>query len=238
MDDEIIIPRRPDNDADFKLTKAEKDMLVVKYLLGYSNQAAFALFNPQYTGVGGKLNKAGATMCRQFFTHPKNIEWLESYIAKLNQFMHGESCEKETTTSVTDISDERLDNAFKMYLRQMIQDIEDGKDLDSDMKKMAMELFKKLGRFKEDQEVEMRPIRVLVERCSQCRYRIGMETLVLNNEMLDMCTYCKCRKMAENQGFSFDDGKTLLDIPEDILKELEKKNDVKLEDIISGKIDN
>ncbi len=55
--------------------------------------------------------------------------------------------------------------------------------------------------------------------------------------MFDECQYCKARKMAEQNGFKYDPTK-LLDIPDEVIEEIDSKNNVRLLDILDGKIEN
>lgn len=230
-----IIPRRPENDDEFRLTKAEKDTLLVKSLLGYSNAAAFALFNPHYCDNDGKLNKAGQTASRQFFSHPKNIEWLESYETTLAKFIEGRG---EKTESIV-IDDKRKDNARVALYNKVIRLIEGDDELDPDTLKIAVDMAKKLSIVADDAEEQViKPIRVLPERCGSCRMRIFTESMVGEGKVLDMCQWCKARKCAEEHGYRFNDGKDLLEIPKEIIDELESKNNVCMEDILSGRIEN
>lgn len=234
MEEEKVKLHRPSNDADFKQSKLEKDIMAYVVLFQCSKATAYALFNPHLTDRDGKLNKAGQKECRMFFSHPKNEEYITALEKHLTSLMKG----AKVSAASSELSDDRIDNAFKAFLKQAIEDIENGKEIDNDTFKILMELFKKLGRFKDDVEQQIKPIRVLMTRCSECRYRNTVESAVLNGQMLDMCAYCKCRKIAEEHGYRFNDGKDLLDIPKEIIAELESKNDVKLLDILNGKVQN
>lgn len=208
------IPTRPDNDADFKLTKAEKDMLLVKYLLGYSNQAAFALFNPHLTENGGKLNKAGSAMCRQFFSHPKNVEWLESYEKTFRKTMNtSSSTSPESDTA--EIEESRKDKALKSLLNQAMSLVESGDSLDPDTLKVLTEIFKRLGILKDEVEEQEVPRRYLPVRCGECLYRSFIEDCAQNNEVENTCLQCKALEVAKEHGFRYDPT-TLLQTTNDI----------------------
>lgn len=199
----IDIPRRPDNDADFHLTKAEKDTLVVKCILGYSNQAAFALFNPHLT-ENGKLTKAGQTACRQFFTHPKNIEWLSNYERTLEQYLGDAETNTPEYTPKAELSETRKEEALRNLLSRAMALVESGADLDADSLKTVAEIFKKLGLLK-DEEVQIEaPRRYLPVRCAECAYRSFVESCVKNGEVEDTCQSCKALEFAKNNGFIYD----------------------------------
>lgn len=236
---ELPIPIRPDNDSEFNLRRAEKDLLLVKYLFGYSNTRAFALFNPHLATERGTLTRIGSEMCNQFFSHPKNIEWLENYERTLLAALKGVS--KPSTHQAEEegeISEETLDKYYRIYTRKMLQDLADDKELDSDTKKLFMEYFKRMGKFKEDAEAVMKPVRVLPTRCkSECRYRLAIESLKTQGEIMDDCEYCKARAFAEERGFKYD-AETVLDVPQEVIDKIDAMNDVAFEDIISGKVEN
>lgn len=225
---------RPANNDDFKQTKAEKDMMSYIALYGCSNSAAYALFNRHLLDKNGKLNKAGQSECRMFFSHPNNIAYMDAMRAHLEALTKGTV--KVATSDV--INDSRKDNALKVLVNRALSLMEKGEDLDPETIKLIADIAVKLKLIKEDEEQQIKPIRVLPSRCGECRYRIGVESIVLNGQMLDMCAYCKCRKIAEEHGYSFNDGKDLLDMPKEVIDELESKNNVKMEDILSGRIEN
>lgn len=225
---------RPANNDDFKQSKLEKDVLVFPLLYGCSNATAYALFHPELCDRNGKLNKAGQRECRMFFSHPNNIAYMDAMRAHLEALTKGTA--KIATSDV--INDSRKDNALKVLVNRALSLMEKGEDLDPETIKLIADIAVKLKLIKEDVEQQIPPIRVLMERCSRCRFRIGVESLVLDGKVLDMCAYCKCRKLAEEHDYRFNDGKDLLEIPKDIIDELEAKNNVKMEDILSGKVDN
>ena len=225
---------RPGNDEEFKQGKVEKDLMSFYVIFKCPKSAAYALFYPHLADKNGRLNEAGRRECRMFFSHPKNEEYMAALEAHLKSLMKG----ARISTASSELSDERIDKAYQSFLKQTIEDIENGKEMDNDTKKLFMELFKKLGRFKDDVEQEIKPLRFLPARCGECRYRIGVESAVLDGEILDMCAYCKARKCAEEHGYRFNEGKDLLEIPKEIVAELESKNNVRLEDILNGQIEN
>ena len=82
------------------------------------------------------------------------------------------------------------------------------------------------------------PVRVLMARCkSECRYRKFCETAKIEGMIIDDCDYCKARKFAEEHGFVYDPC-TVLDLPDDVIIEIDSHNDVKLLDILDGKVEN
>lgn len=224
---------RPANNDDFKQTKAEKDMMSYVVLYGCSNSTAYALFNRHLLDKNGKLNKAGQSECRMFFSHPNNIAYMDALKAHLSAVTKGGAMAK-----TADDSDSRKDNALKVLVNRALSLMEHGEDLDPETIKLIADIAVKLKLIKEDVEQQIPPVRVLMERCSRCRFRIGVESMVLNGQMLDMCAYCKCRRIAEEHGYRFNDGKDLLEIPKEVVADLEAKNDVKLEQILKGEIEN
>lgn len=222
---------RPPNNEEFKQSKAEKDILSYTVLFQCSNAVAYAIFNPHLTDSNGKLNKAGQKECRQFFTHPNNIAYMEALKAHLTALTKGEKIEVKKEP----IDDKRKDNAIKILLNRAMSLVESGEDIDAETLKIISDIFKKVGLLKDEVEFIMPPLRFLPARCSECRMKIAVESMVLSGQMLDMCAYCKARQKAEESGFRFNEGKNLLDIPKDVLDALERKNNVKIEDILKAK---
>ena len=113
-----------------------------------------------------------------------------------------------------------------------------GSNLDPDSVKTIVEVFKKMNLLKDDVEQEIRPVRVLPARCkSECRYRLFVETAKAEGQIVDDCDYCKARAYAEEHGFKYDPC-TVLNLPEDVVTKIDEYNDVKLTDILSGKVEN
>lgn len=230
-----IIPNRPIPD-EIKIPAADKDLISYVVAMGVPNQVAYARFHPEFLDASGKLNKTGRGACTQFFTYAKNKEYADAYRRTLTEFLGRKDA--EIVDELEELTEERKEKASKLLMLEVIKMIEAGKISDPEFAKLVTDLAIKMKITKEDVERIIAPIRVLMTRCSECRYRIGVESMVLNGQMLDMCAYCKCRKIAEEHGYRFNDGKDLLEIPKEVIAELESKNDVKLLDIINGKIDN
>lgn len=99
-------------------------------------------------------------------------------------------------------------------------------------------LADRVGMFNGEAVEEIAPIRFLPARCkSECRYRLFVEGLKAEGKVFDDCEYCKAKKFAESNGFKCDPC-SLLDIPQEVIDEIDSKNEVKLSDILSGRIEN
>lgn len=235
MADERLIPNRPNPDTS-KIPASDKDMITYMVAFNIPNQKAFALWHPEFLDSSGKLNKTGRAACTQFFNYAKNREYADAYKRTLAEFL--EKKDAEIGDELEELTEERKEKASKLLMLEVIKMIEAGKISDPEFAKLVTDLAIKMKITKEDVERIIPPIRVLVERCSRCRYRIGVESMVLNGEILDMCQWCKARKCAEEHGYRFNAGKDLLEIPKEVIDELESKNNVKMEDILSGRIEN
>lgn len=233
MADERLIPNRPIPDTS-KIPASDKDMIAYMVAFNIPNQKAFALWHPEFLDSSGKLNKTGRAACTQFFNYAKNREYADAYKRTLAEFLE----RKDSNVNIdAELSEDRIDNAYKNLLRLAIEDLEKGNVVDNDTYKLYMELFKKLGRFKDDVEQEIKPLRFLPERCfSGCRYRLFVENAVKGGSVIDECQYCKALDYATENGYK-DDSTKRLDIPQEVL-EAEPENTVKTLDILSGKIEN
>ena len=233
---ERLLPNRPNPDTN-KIPASDKDMLSYAIAFSIPNQKAFALWHPEFLDSSGKLNKTGRAACTQFFTYSKNREYADSYAAYLKEFLSKKEQPKSETSAIID--DARKDNARVALYNKVIRLIEGDDELDPDTLKIAVDMAKKLSIVADDAEEQViKPVRFLPSRCGECRYRIGVESMVLNGHILDMCQWCKARSCAEEHGYRFNDGKDLLEIPKEVIDELESKNNVKMEDILSGRIEN
>lgn len=225
-----------DKSAFPQLKKVDRQVIAYAVLFGVGNQEAYKVFHPEYLTPDGKLDRSGKKACTMHWNYGKVKDYREQYEKELAEFL-GRDTRRQTEEIIGEIDESRKDKVLKELLSQAMSLVERG-DLDPDTMKTVVEVFRKLNILKDEVERIIAPIRVLVARCSECRYRIGMESAVCNGEMLDMCAYCKCRKMAEEHGYRFNDGKDLLEIPQEIIADLESKNDVKLLDILDGKVEN
>ena len=230
-----FIPKRPLNDGDFTAIKANaRDCLSYAVAFNVPNERAYALFHPEFLDEQGRLTKVGKGQSRQFFSYAKNREYVDAYRQTLAEFLNrggGVS---------SDIESEEIDGdaLARKILSDLAAMVKNGRIQDFEILKIATDILNKYGVLKGSEERVIPPVRVLPERCRLCRYRIGVESAVSDGSILDMCAYCKARKCAEEHGYRFNDGKDLLEIPQEAIAELEDKNNVKLEDVLSGKIDN
>lgn len=234
---ERLLPNRPIPDTS-KIPASDKDMLSYAIAFAIPNQKAFALWHPEFLDSSGKLNKTGRAACTQFFTYSKNREYADSYAAYLKAFLSKkESGVKSETSAIID--DARKDNARVALYNKVIRLIEGDDELDPDTLKIAVDMAKKLSIVADDVEEQViKPVRFLPTKCkSECRYRAFVETQVLEGRVFDDCSYCRARAYAEEHGFKYDPCK-LLDVPQEVIDELDSKNDVKLEQILQGKIEN
>lgn len=236
-----MIPTRPENDSDFPVnkdssyglqTKRDKDCIVYAVAFGIPNDVAFARFHPEYVSEG-KLNEEGIDHCKQFFKYARNREFADAYRETLKKSLALE------VSDTVELSDSRKEKALKILLDKTIRLVEGGAELDPDTLKTVSEVFKKVGLLKDDVEQDIHPLRFLPVRCfgDGCRYRLFVESMVLEGSAIDECQYCKALKFAQDNGFRYNP-QSNLDIPEDVVKRLEGKNNVNLLDIINGKIEN
>lgn len=237
MADERLLPNRPIPD-DSRIPAADKDMLSYSIAFSIPNQKAFALWHPEFLDSSGKLNNTGRAACTQFFNYSKNREYADSYAAYLKEFLSKKESETKPETSAI-IDDARKDNARVALYNKVIRLIEGDDELDPDTLKIAVDMAKKLSIVADDAEEQViKPIRVLPTKCkAECRYRAFVETQVLEGRVFDDCSYCRAKAYAEEHGFKYDPCK-LLDVPQDVIEELDSKNNVRMEDILNNKIEN
>ena len=230
-----FIPKRPLNDGDFTAIKAnDRDCLSYAVAFNVPNERAFALFHPEFLDESGKLTKVGKSQSKQFFSYAKNRSYMDDYRSTLAEFLN------RGVAVNSDMESEEIDGdaLARKILSDLAAMVKNGRIQDFEILKIATDILNKYGVLKGSEERVIPPIRVLPERCSACRYRIGVESAVSDGMMLDMCAYCKARECAEEHGYRFNDGKDLLEIPKEIIEELENKNNVKMEDILSGRTEN
>lgn len=229
-----MIPARPVPD-EVKIPVADKELLSYVVAFGVPHHVAYARWHPEMTDASGKLNRAGKQACTHFFSYNKNREYMDAYRKTLEDAVRvkGEGWRAEGA----DVDDSRKDRALKSLLNQAMSMVESGDTLDPDTLKVLTEIFKKLGILKDEVEQEVRPIRFLPERCRQgCRYRLFVETAVVEGAMVDECRYCRALAYANERGYR-DDETCRLEIPREVL-DAEPDTGVRTLDIVAGKVEN
>lgn len=235
MAQESLIARRPAKDSQFAGIRAgDKDCLSVSVAFGWPNEKVYAMFHPEFIGENGRLTKTGKTQCAQFFAYAKHREYMDAYretIARDN----GPNADSGEDLA---IDDSRKDKAMKSYFNKVLNLLNKGAELDPDTLKVTTEILKKIGWLKEDGERVVSPVRILPALCKkECRYRKFVETAKMEGDLIDDCDYCKARRFAEEHGFVYDPC-TVLDLPEEVIKEIDSQNEVKLLDVLDGKVEN
>ncbi len=235
MASEGLIARRPAKDSQFTGIRAgDKDCLSVSVAFGWPNEKVYAMFHPEFIGENGRLTKTGKTQCAQFFAYAKHREYMDAYRETLAKSGGGRADSGEDLT----IDDSRKDKALKSYFNNVLKLLNKDEELDPDTLKVVTEILKKIGWLKEDGERIVAPVRILPALCKkECRYRKFCETAKMEGAIIDDCDYCKARRFAEEHGFVYDPC-TVLDLPEEVIKEIDEGNDVKLFDVIDGKVEN
>lgn len=203
-----IIPKRPENDNFPMIDQRSKDCLSVSVAFNMPNQRAYGYFHPEFCDSNGKLTDLGRKQSAQFFSYAKHKEYCDAYRETLKKFLGGKKDVGETP--LLEIDDKRKDNALKSLLNQAMSLVEKGEDLDAESLKTISEIFRKVGLLKEDVEVQEAPRRYLPERCGSCLYRSFVESHVESGEIENACLRCKALKVAQENGFVYDE-KTLLE---------------------------
>lgn len=224
-----------DKSAFPQLKKVDRQVVAYAVLFGVGNQDAFMRFHPEYIDASGKqMNPAGKKASTQFWNYGKVKDYREAYENELAEFL-GQS------TAVAAYDDNEVidgDALARKILSDLAAMIKNGRIQDYEVLKIATDILNKYGVLKGSEEKVIAPIRVLPTRCkSECRYRLFVETAKLEKQICDDCDYCKARKFAEENGFVYDPC-TVLDLPEDVIAEIDSHNDVKLLDILDGKVQN
>lgn len=229
-----LIPKRPNNDGEHKIPANDKECISYVVAFGVGNETAFARFHPEFLDESGKLTKAGKTQCRQFFSYAKNKEYADDYRSTLETFAKGKTQAKSTST---DTGESRTERAVKKLMSDVLDSIEYNNNLDPEALKDFVEVAKKLGVLKDEEETQIRPLRFLPELCfSSCRYRLFVENAVKGGAVIDECQFCKALAYATENGYK-DDATNRLNIPKEVL-DAEPKNTIKTLDILAGKIKN
>ncbi|MDE5887381.1 MAG: hypothetical protein K2H46_07335 [Muribaculaceae bacterium] len=235
MASEGLIARRPAKDSQFAGIRAgDKDCLSVSVTFGWPNEKVYAMFHPEFIGENGRLTKTGKTQCAQFFAYAKHREYMDAYRETLAKSGGGRSDSGEELA----IDDGRKDKALQSYFNNILKLLNKDEELDPDTLKVVTEILKKIGWLKEDGERIVAPVRILPALCKkECRYRKFVETAKMEGDLIDDCDYCKARGFAEEHGFVYDPC-TVLDLPEEVIKEIDSHNDIKLLDILDGRVNN
>ncbi len=202
---EFNIPTEVKDKSTFpQIKKLDRQIICAAVLLGLSNQEAFRLFHPEYADMRGGLNDAGKQDSKHFWGYGKVKDYREQYEKELAEFLGRRGFAKAPDLE-QNIGEGRKDKALKSLLNQAMSMVERGVDLDADTLKTVTEIFKKLNILKEEVEVQEKPRRYLPERCSSCLYKSFVECHVESGEIENACLRCKALKVAQEQGFRYDE---------------------------------
>lgn len=232
----IDIPKDIPNKADFpQVKKLDRQIICAAVLLNLPNQEAFKLYHPEYLDSSGKgLNDAGKRASSMFWQYGKVKDYREQYEKVVEEFFNARN--KKTTKQSKEVTDEEKVAALNSIVRYVVDNSIDIEKLEDPT--ILLKTADKVKLFDQIGAQEIKPIRVLPARCkSECRYRLFCESMVLEGQAIDECQYCKALKVAKDNGYKYDP-RTNLDIPEDVVKRLEEKNNVSTLDILNGKIEN
>ncbi|MCM1301931.1 MAG: hypothetical protein NC226_09440 [Bacteroides cellulosilyticus] len=197
---DTLIPTRPSNDAEHKIPKADKELLSYVVAMGVSNEVAFARFHPEFLSEDGKLNKAGKQACKQFFTYNKNRDYQETYKETLEVFLRGK---KPTRSEPADTGESRTERAVKKLVSDVLDSIEHNDNLDPEALKDFVEVAKKLGVLKDEEERVEAPRRYLPQTCSACQYRAFVEGAIEKGDVENECLRCRALRVAQEHGFQY-----------------------------------
>lgn len=197
-----LIPRRPNNDGEHKIPAHDKECISYVVAFGVSNETAFSRFHPEFLDESGKLTKAGKTQCRQFFSYAKNKEYADDYRSTLETFAKAKS---QVKSSPEDIGESRTVRAVQKLVSDVLDSIEYNKNLEPEVLKDFVEVAKKLGVLKDEEDVQEKPRRYLPELCCQsCQYRLFCEKAIENGEIENECLHCKALSYATERGYHYD----------------------------------
>ncbi len=221
------IPLRPN--GTFKIgSKDDMDLLTYFVLFRVSKEGAFARFYPEYAYSNGKLTDRGKAKCKEYFAHAEHVKYIDAYKQTLQEFCGGTDSGYER---VVEITDARKEKALTKLLKRAIE-LAESRDVDPDTLKTITEIFKRLNILKEEEDKVLPPVRYLPARCkSECAYRLYCESAITNLEMINGCNYCKALQCAKENGFEYNPT-SLLDVPQEIIDKIDKKNNVDLNEII------
>lgn len=221
------IPLRPSRKG-YGLSEQEKNCLTWYVLSGCKRDEAYMIFVRPDLAIS-KKNLSSAT--NQFFASMNVRDYLTDY--------------KRLLTNGISLDDEQVDvdieirkaRARDNFTDKVIEKMEGNMSSIDEMESVA-KMADRVGMFGEESKADIAPIRFLPARCkSECRYRLFVEGMKAESKIFDDCDYCRARKFAVDKGFQYDPC-TLLDVPQEVIDEIDSKNEVKLSDILSGRINN
>lgn len=206
---DILIPTRPTNDGDFKIAKADKELLCYVVAMGVANEVAFGRWHPEFLDGSGKLSKAGKQACGQFFRYHKHCEFQDAYRQTLTGLLGKADKSDKSHGLMDEIDESRKEKALKALLSQAMSLVEGGTDLSADSLKTISEIFTKLKLIKQEEDITEKPRRYLPELCSRCQYRLFCEQCIENGEIENECLRCKALAIAKEHGYIYDPTKNL-----------------------------
>lgn len=200
-----IIPTRPKEDG-HTIPPADKDMIVYAVAMGVPNDVAFRRFHPEYIGPDGKLTIQGKARSKDFWQYARNRNFRDAYSEYLQSWLGGKVASEDDDSA--EISEDKKRTTITKMLNRLVELIGSG-DLTGEDLKVYSEIMKKVGWLKDEVEVEEPPRRYIPCRCSECEYRLFVETNVENGSIINDCDYCRTRRFAEEHGWRYDPTRNL-----------------------------
>lgn len=178
-------PKRPDNHETFwSLDAKDCDCLVYVALFGVPNEKAFLMFHPEWAGDGEskKLSSEGKKACKNLFNFSKARDYMESYRETVQRYIEARAAEIAPTikpkTEEVDASDDYRDRAVRKLLSDVLTAIDCNQSLDAESLKDFVDIARKIGLLKEDEEKIEAPRRYLPETCDACRYKTFVDDCI------------------------------------------------------------
>jgi hypothetical protein len=161
---------------------------------------AFKLAHPEVVASRNVLK----SRCDEFFASSDVANFIRDYRSYLDSVDKGENAEPKSNPSQED-REERKRRALEMLADDLIDQIfalrAGGEEVD---RETIMKMVDRIGWWRDEEVRVEQPRRYLPETCSNCRYKVHCE-----QECVDICQYCKYKKLANEQGVYYPTEKQL-----------------------------
>lgn len=203
----IKIPLRPNTKTKYELSNDEMDCVVWNIVFNQPRIDCWMRFVCPEAEKQIKAKKEERN--EQWWSQEQVRKFIKDYNKTLDEVFNP----SKKPNVVKDIAKE-TEKALNTFRDDVIDSLNTSTS-DVDVLKEKAQLAKTVGILKEEEEVQVAPIRYLPQACNDsCAYRLFCEKGIKDGDIINECDYCKALKFAKDNGFSYDPTR-LLDLPKE-----------------------
>lgn len=170
------IPLRPDTRTNYNLTDNEKDCIVWHIITNRPPIDCWMAF----VCPDARKQKDAKSVCDEWWSQPKVKQFIKDY-----KFVLSESLNTKKKVSAIRDREKEADEALNTFKDNVISAVNQEGITDVDSLSSQAQLLNRIGMLKEEEEVQVAPVRYLPASCSTCRYKQFIDEQVALGNIVD-----------------------------------------------------